>query len=155
MLKPEDLDYTNHALDTTNFKGVKLTNVLRSMSRTSDSNESIKDRVDFLEKLVGFCKYGNKFSKRLKLDFQLANEILKISYTKLLNEDEWTLFKMVLYSSYSNRFKVAKEFVKTYELNPKLLCDFILKELLITLNSMTMINKNSKFKIIAFLKTTT
>lgn len=75
MIKPEDLDYSNQALDTSSFKGIKLTNVLRSLSKTSDSNDSAKDKLNYLEKLVGLCKYGNRFSKRIKLDFQLANEV--------------------------------------------------------------------------------
>lgn len=81
MVKPEDLDYTSQqTIDTTSFKGIKLTNVLRSLSRPSPSsdftsNESYKEKLDYLEKLVVLCKYGNRFSKRIKLDFQIANEV--------------------------------------------------------------------------------
>ena len=81
MVKPEDLDYSsNQAIDASSFKSIKLTNVLRSLSRPSPSsteaNESYRDKLDYLEKLVGLCKYGNRFSKRIKLDFQIANEVL-------------------------------------------------------------------------------
>lgn len=142
MLKPEDLDYNNQAFDTTSIKSIKLTNVLRSLSRPSDSNESIKDKIDFLEKLVGLCNYGSKFSKRIKLDFQLANEIFRISYTKLLNENEWNLFKMILYSNLSNKFEFAREFVSIYDMNLIRISEFVLEELLNTLNFFTGMNKN-------------
>lgn len=75
MVKLEDLDYNTQAFDTASFKAIKLTNVLRSLSRPAESNESVKDKINYLEKLVGLCHYGNKFSKRIKLDFQLANEV--------------------------------------------------------------------------------
>lgn len=82
MVKPEDLDYSSQqTIDTTSFKGIKLTNVLRSLSRPSPSsndfgpNESYKEKLSYLEKLVGLCKFGNRFSKRIKLDYQIANEV--------------------------------------------------------------------------------
>ena len=74
MLKPEDLNSTL-TFDTSSFKGVRLTNVLRSLSRPSDSNENTKYKTEYLEKLVGLCNYGNKFSKRIKLNFQISNEV--------------------------------------------------------------------------------
>ncbi len=80
MIKPEELDYNNRSLDTASFKAIRLTNVLRSLSRPAESNESTKDKLVCLEKLVGLCNYGNKFSKRIKLDFKIANEVKKIEY---------------------------------------------------------------------------
>lgn len=85
MVKLEDLDYINNTLDTTSFKGIKLTNVLRSMSRPADLNENIKDKINFLQKLVGLCKYGNKFSKRIKLDFELAYKVAKRKFNRNFN----------------------------------------------------------------------
>ena len=135
MIKPEELDYSTQKFDTVSFKGIKLTNVLRSLSRPSDSNESVKDKIRYLDKLVGLCNYGSKYSKRIKLDYQLANEILKISYTKMLKENEWNLFKSVLYTNYSNKFEIAREFVASYDLNEKRLREFVLEELLLTFNA--------------------
>lgn len=145
MIKPEELDYNSQAFDTASFKGIKLTNVLRSLSRTADSNQTTKDKIDYLEKLVDLCNYGNKFSKRIKLDFQLANETLKVSFTKIINENEWTLLKMILYIDYSNKYDIAQEFVVAYELNQKKLCEFLLEELLNTLNQYVIISKNEFF----------
>ncbi|CAF0723942.1 unnamed protein product [Brachionus calyciflorus] len=145
MLKPDDLDYSNRSIDTTSFKTTRLTNVLRSLSRPNESNETIKDRVEFLEKLVGLCNYGNKFSKRIKLDFQLSNEILQMPYSKLLQENQWILFKNLLYSQYSDRFTIAKEFVKTYDLNMNTLADFILNEFLLNLKNSRDLNSNLMF----------
>jgi spatacsin len=143
MIKPEELNYTNQTFDTTSFKSVKLTNVLRSLSRPTDSSESVKDRTEFLGKLVGLCNYGNKFSKRIKVDFQIANEILNVNFIKMLNENEWNLLKMILYSNHSNKFEIAREFVKTYDLNKARLSDFILEEILSTLNAYAQMNRNS------------
>ncbi len=73
ILKPNDLDYTSHTFDSSSVKGPYLTTVLRSLSRQSNNpNETIKDRIDSLEKLAGFCNYGDKFCQRIKLDFRLA-----------------------------------------------------------------------------------
>jgi hypothetical protein len=148
MIKPEELDYSTQKFDTSSFKGVKLTNVLRSLSRPSDSSESVKDKIQYLEKLVCFCNYGSKYSKRIKLDYQLANEILKMSFTKLLQENEWHLFKSILYTNYSNKYEIACEFVRTYDLNEKRLRDFVLDELISTFNSHYGVSrKNSGFNL--------
>jgi hypothetical protein len=144
MIKPEELNYTSQTFDATLFKSVKLTNVLRSLSRTNESSESIKDRAEYLNKLVGLCNYGNKFSKRIKLDFQISNEILKVNFIKMLSENEWNLLKMILYSTHPSKFEIAREFVKTYDLNMARLCDFVLEELLNTLNAFISLNKNCK-----------
>jgi spatacsin len=143
MIKPEELNYTNQTFDSTSFKSVKLTNVLRSLSKPSaDSSESIKDRTEFLGKLVGLCNYGNKFSKRIKLDFQISNEILNVNFIRMLNENEWNLLKMILYSSHSNKFEIAREFVKIYDLNMARLGDFILEEILNTLNAYVQMSRS-------------
>ena len=78
MISPDEVDFSTQKLETSSLKGIKLTNVLRSLSRvsvTENSNESVKDKVEFLEKLVDLCHYGNKFSKRILLDFQLATQV--------------------------------------------------------------------------------
>lgn len=148
MIKPEELDYSTQKFDSSSFKSVKLTNVLRSLSRPSESSESVKDKIQYLEKLVSLCNYGSKYSRRIKLDYQLANEILKISFTKLLQENEWHLFKSILYANYSNKFEIACEFVRTYDLNEKRLRDFVLDELIVTFYSHFGANrKNSGFNL--------
>ena len=148
MIKPEELDYSAQKFDTASFKGIKLTNVLRSLSRPSDSNESIKDKIRYLDKLVCLCNYGSKYSRRIKLDFQLANEILKTSFTKLLQENEWHLFKAILYTNFSNKYEIACEFVKTYDLDEKQLRDFVLDEVLLTFNThFGANNKSSTFNL--------
>ena len=134
LIKPDDLDYCMQALDTASFKGVKLTNVLRSLSKSTES-ESMKDRVDCLEKLSGLCLYGHKYCTRIKLDFRLAIEILNTTYTKVLNENEWTLLKMILYSNSSQKYEIAKQFAKAYDLNQLKLTDFLLEEVLNTLKA--------------------
>ena len=75
MIKPEDLDYDTYSVS---FKGIRLTNVLRSLSMATESSETVKDKIKYLDKMVNLCHYGNKFSKRIKLDFQLANEVKTI-----------------------------------------------------------------------------
>ena len=75
MLKPDDIDYSVQTFDSNSFKGIKLTNVLRSLSRGTDSTESFKDRVNCLEKLAGLCNHGSKYCHQIKLDFRLANEV--------------------------------------------------------------------------------
>lgn len=143
MIKPEELDYNSQSFDTASFQKIRLTNVLRSMSRVSESDESIRDKAVYLEKLVGLCNYGNKFSKRIKLDFLIANEILNINFLKLMNENEWNLLKMVLYSNHAKKFDIAKEFVHIYDMNASRLCDFILDEFTNTLNACSSFNKSN------------
>lgn len=135
MINPEELDYSNQPIDTTSFKTTKLTNVLRSLSRPNEPLESANSKIQFLEKLVYLCNYGNKFSKRIKLDYLLSNEILNIPYIKLLNENQWIILKNLLYSQNKNKFSVAKEFVKIYDLNKSVLADFVLNEFLLNLRS--------------------
>jgi hypothetical protein len=140
MIKPEDLDYDTYSVS---FKGIRLTNVLRSLSKPSESNESVKDRIKYLDKMVNLCHYGNKFSKRIKLDYQLSNEVLKISFTKLNAENEWALLKMILTIDYVNKYEIAKEFVKAHNIKPKGLIDFIMDEIMIVLNAYVSTNRNT------------
>lgn len=60
-----------------------------------------------------------------------------------MTENEWNLLKLILYSSNSNKFEIAKEFVKIYDLKPKRVSEFILEELLLTLRDYVAANKNS------------
>lgn len=149
MVRPNEIDYNLHTFDTTSFKGIKLTNVLRSISRNSNnSDEIMQDRIESLERLAGLCNYGHKFCRRIKLDFRLASDFLNTSFLKVLNENEWSLLKVILYSNEVNKFELARQFVKSYDLNQSQLCDFMLKEVLNTLNSYVEINKNSKIILI-------
>jgi hypothetical protein len=140
MIKPEDLDYDTYSVS---FKGIRLTNVLRSLSKPSESNESVKDRIKYLDKMVNLCHYGNKFSKRIKLDYQLSNEVLKISFTKLNAENEWTLLKMILAIDYVDKYEIAREFVKAHNIKPNGLIDFIMNEIMTALNAYVSMNRNS------------
>ncbi|RNA30862.1 spatacsin [Brachionus plicatilis] len=135
MINPEELDYSNQPIDTTSFKTTRLTNVLRSLSRPNEPLEASNAKMQFLDKLVYLCNYGNKFSKRIKLDFLLSNEILKMPYLKLLNENQWVILKNLLYSQNQSKFSVAKEFVKIYDLNKSVLADFVLNEFLLNLKT--------------------
>ena len=67
---------------------------------------------------------------------------MNVSFIKVLNENEWNLLKTVLYSSNQNKFEMARQFVKIYDLNQNQLCDFMLKELLNTLNYYVEASKN-------------
>lgn len=136
MIKPDELDYSLHTFDSNAFKGVRLTNVLRSLSRhTNNPDEIVKDKIEALEKLVGLCNYGDRFSKRIKLDFQLAHTFLNTTFVKVLNENQWDLLKAILYSSGPKKFELARQFSKVYDLNQSKLCDFMLKEVLANLYS--------------------
>lgn len=147
MVSPNEIDYNLHTFDSSSFKGIKLTNVLRSISRSSNNpDEIMKDRIESLERLAGLCNYGHKFCRRIMLDFRLASDLLNISFLKVLNENEWGLLKVILYSNQSNKFELARQFVKSYDLNQGQLCDFMLREVLNTLNAYVEINKNSKIK---------
>ncbi len=78
LIKPTDLDHSSQTFDSSSFKGIKLTNVLRSFSgQENNSNETIKDKNSCLEKLTSLCQYGDKYCKRIKLDFRLTNEVFK------------------------------------------------------------------------------
>lgn len=135
MIKPSEVDYNLHTFGSTSNKGIKLTNVLRRLSRASNSpDEIMKDRTEALEKLASLCNYGHVHCGRIKLDFRLANEFLHMSYTKLLGENEWTLLHAVLNSDDCNKFELARRFVKIYDLDQKELCDFMLREVLATLD---------------------
>ncbi len=144
MIKPSELDYNLHTFDSTAYRGIRLTNVLRSLSRQSNNpDEIMKDRIEALEKLAGLCNYGHFHCGRIKLDFRLANEYLHIPYTKLLTENEWTLLRAILYSGSSpDKFEMARKFAKIYDLNQNVLCDFMLKEVLATLEAYVEINQN-------------
>jgi hypothetical protein len=83
LIRPEDMDYAMQSLDTASFKGVKLTNVLRSLSKSNES-ETIRDRIECLEKLSVLCLYGHKYCTRIKLDFRLAHEVV-IKLTNFLS----------------------------------------------------------------------
>jgi len=137
MIKPNELNYTLDTFDSTAYKGIRLTNVLRSLSRQNNNpNEILKDKIDALEKLAGLCSYGHFHCGRIKLDFRLANEYLNIPYTKLLAENEWKLLRNILYNTSSlEKFEMARKFAKTYDLNQNVLCDFMLKEVLATLEA--------------------
>lgn len=135
MVEPEELDYFNQPIDTTSFKTIKLTNVLRSLSRPNESPGASNPKIQFLDKLVYLCNYGSKFSKRIKLDFLIANEILQISYLELLNDNQWVIFKNLLYSNNTNKFCVAKDFVTIHDLNKSILADFVLNEFLLNLKT--------------------
>ena len=75
MIKPDELDSCMQSFDSASFKGIKLTNVLRSLSRTTTESETIKDRIECLEKLACLSHYGSKYCNRIKLDFRLAHEV--------------------------------------------------------------------------------
>ena len=94
MIKPSDLDYNSQAFsfDSASFKGVKLTNVLRSLSRaTNNPNETIKNKIESLEKLAGLCNYGDKFCHRVKLDFRLAYEVCALFNWILRNNSQFLI----------------------------------------------------------------
>lgn len=63
----------------------------------------------------------------------------------MLNENEWTLLKMILYSTSNQKYDIAKQFVKAYDLNQLKLTDFLLDEVLNTLKAYIGQNKSSKF----------
>jgi hypothetical protein len=98
-----------------------------------EASATIKDRMNCLDKLVGLCDYGSKYCQRIKLDFFLANEILKMDYRQVLVQNEWTTLKSILHSNYDDKYGVSKWFVKTYELDQTNLCDFLLEETVKTL----------------------
>lgn len=129
MLKPDELDYTIQSFDTASFKGIKLTNVLRSLSRISDSVELIKDRIDCLEKLVYLSNHGARYCQQIKLDFRLANELLKIDYRKLRNEKKFDLLKVILTTANKNKYELAKDFVSIYELDQEELSVFLIDQI--------------------------
>ena len=77
MFKPQEIDFESQNLDSASFKGIKLTNILKSITRqASVFNESIKSKIDCLEKLACLSNYGTNFCKRIILDFRLTNEVL-------------------------------------------------------------------------------
>lgn len=136
MIKPEDINYENSTFDLNAFKKIKLTNVLRSLSRqTPDPNENIRDRIQCMDKLTGLCSFGDRYCQRIKLDYRLANEFLNVSFNEILNENEWNLLKRILYTSSLNKFELARHFVKVYDLDETLLCDFMLENVEKTLTA--------------------
>ncbi len=66
----------------------------------------------------------------------------------MIVEDKWNLLKKILYSNYSNKYEIARDFVKTYDLNTNKLGDFILEEILSTLNSYVALKNNGRLFII-------
>jgi hypothetical protein len=135
MIKPDDLDYGNSTFDLNSFKKIKLTNVLRSLSRPSpDPSETIRDRIESMNKLTGLCSFGDRYCKRIKLDFQLAYEFLNCSFVEILNENEWKLLKRVLFSAMPNKFDLARQIVHVYDLDETNLCEFMLEQVQFTLN---------------------
>jgi spatacsin len=60
---------------------------------------------------------------------------LNTTFVKVLNENEWTLLKAILYSNGPKKFELARQFAKVYDLNQAKLCDFMLKEVLANLYS--------------------
>jgi hypothetical protein len=132
MIQPKDLDYSAQAFDSTSFKGIRLTNVLKSLSltRSADSNETLKDRLDCLEKLTGLCYHGQKYCQQIKSDFRLANELLRVEYKQILNEDKWHLLRCILNSTSKNKYNLAKDFVANNELNQEEVCGFLLEEMM-------------------------
>ena len=147
MIKPEDLDYGNSAFDLSSFKKIKLTNVLRSLSRqVPDPSETIRDRIQCMDKLTGLCSFGDHYCQRIKLDFQLANEYLNTSFTEILNENEWNLLKRVLYSNSPNKFDLARKLVKVYDLDEASLCEFMLEQVQATLNAHCELIKTNTLK---------
>jgi hypothetical protein len=131
MMKPDEVDYSIQTYDTSTFKGIKLTNVLRSLSRTSDSTEVIKDRIECLEKLLCHAsQHGLKYCQQIKLDFRLSNEIFQIDYKKIQNENKLDLLKLILYAQNKNKYELAKEFITIYEFNQDELCLFLIDEII-------------------------
>jgi hypothetical protein len=147
MIQPKDLDYSAQAFDSTSFKGIKLTNVLKSLSltRSADSNETIKDRIDCLEKLAGLCNHGQKYCQQIKSDFRLANELLKVDYKQIVDEDKWTLLRCILNSVNKNKYNLAKDFVFNNDLDQDELCVFLLDEILLALKSYANNSQESEY----------
>ena len=143
MLKPDEVDFSIQTCDTSSFKGIKLTNVLRSLSRSGDSTEVLKDRIECLEKLSCLSHHGAKYCQQIKLDYRLSNELLKIDYKKIQNENKLDLLKTILYAQNKNKFELARDFVSIYELNQEELCLFLIDEILPILRTYTMLSKES------------
>ena len=94
MIKPDDLDYGNSTFDLNSFKKIKLTNVLRSLSKQApDPSETVRDHIQCMDKLTGLCSFGDRYCQRIKLDFRLANEYLHVNFIDVLNENEWNILK--------------------------------------------------------------
>jgi hypothetical protein len=142
LIKPDEVDYSIQAFDTTSFKAIKLTNVLRSLSRTGESTEILKDRIECLEKLSSLSHHGLKYCQQIKLDYRLANELLQIDYRKIQNEKKYDLLKVILCANNKNKYELAKDFVFIYEFNQDELCLFLIDEILPNLRSYIAMSKH-------------
>ncbi len=136
MIKPDDLDYGNSTFDLNSFKKIKLTNVLRSLSKQApDPSETIRDHIQCMDKLTGLCSFGDRYCQRIKLDFRLANEYLHVNFIDVLNENEWNILKKVICSFIPNKYDLAKQIVNIYDIENNTLCDFMIDQVMLTLNA--------------------
>ena len=143
-MKPDEVDYSIQTYDTTSYKGIKLTNVLRSLSRTGESTEILKDRIDCLEKLSYLSHHGTKYCQQIKLDYRLANELLQIDYKKVQHENKYDLLKVILCASNKHKYDLAKDFVSIYEFNQEELCLLLIDEIIPNMRTFIAMNRDSK-----------
>jgi len=134
MIKPEDIDYSAQSFDSTLIKSIRLTNVLRSLSIAAESTDKMRDRIESLDKLLSLSNYGCKYCEKIKIEYRIANEILKVNFKNILSIDQWSILKTILTSSNHHKYEIAQKYVSINELDEEDICNFLLDKAVETIH---------------------